>query len=547
VNVIRGSGNVYFDTATMLLLIVTAGRLLEASAKNRTSHAIRDLMKLAPEQARVLRYGAEAGIPSGEVRTGDVMVVRPGERIPADGRILSGECLIEESAFTGECRPRPCAPADRVWGGSINCDGLITVEATAVGSEALLGQILAMVYRAQHEQAPVERLAERISTAFIPVVWLVAIAAGGYWGLVRGDLEQAGMSALAVLVVACPCALGLATPMATCLAIGRAARAGVLVRSGEVLERLPSVRTVFFDKTGTLTANDLSVAEVRTADGVSPGEALAWAASLEAGSEHSVAAAIVAAARLSGISLGSITDFSAIPGRGVSGLVEIDGVTRRVTVGSLKLLAEEHETPGSVDLGDSELTTSYVGWDGMVQAAIVLRDHIRPAAEAAVAALAAIGVESSIISGDRREPTRHLADALGITRVFSECSPSEKATMITRARKHMPGVAMVGDGINDAPALAKADVGIAIGGGTDLAREASDVTLLGDDLMRIPWVLEFSRRVYKIIRQNLFWAFAYNSAAMLLAFAGYIHPLIAATAMVVSSIAVIANSMRVLR
>jgi len=552
-HVIAEAGHVYFDTATMLLLIVTAGRLLEASAKSRTFRAIRETIDLAPSTAHVLRGGGEVEVPSVEVAKGDLAIVRPGERFPADGRVVSGECMVEESAFTGESRPRPCSAGDRVCGGSVNCDGFVSVEVTAVGSESLLGQIERMVWEAQRGRAPVERLAERTASVMAPVVWLLAAGAAVYWGLARHDIGRGGMSALAVLVVACPCAFGIATPLATCLAIGRAARAGVLVRSGEILERLPAIGRVFFDKTGTLTGGELSVAETRPArDGLSADEALAWAASLEASSEHAAAKAVVAAARQRGLALGTVSGFRSIPGHGVAGDVTLDGETKQVTVGSLRLLAREHALPAALaDAGSEDTMTSvWVGWDGQVQAAISLLDRPRPDAARTVKALRTMGVASVLVSGDREGPTRRLAEEVGISEVFFECTPDEKARLLPArppvAARRSRLTAMVGDGINDAPALAEADVGIAVGGGTDLAKQSSDVTLLGGDLSRLPWVLQVAKATYRIIRQNLWWAFGYNSAAIALAFFGFVHPLIAAGAMVGSSAAVVTNSMRLI-
>lgn len=544
-HVICGDGHVYFDTAAMLLLIVTLGRLLEASAKNKTSRSIRELIELVPETARVLRNGQELEIPSKEVQIGDLLIIKPGERIPADGRITSGMCMVEESAFTGEARPRSCSVGENVFGGSVNCDGLITVEATAIGADSLLSQIQEMVRQAQQNRAPIEQLAERVAGATIPVVWLIAASALTYWGMLRGDMERAGLSALAILVVACPCALGLATPMAICLAIGKAARAGVLIRSGEILERLSRIRRIFFDKTGTLTENRLAVADIYVAPNtITPDEVLTWAAPLEAASEHAIARAIVNEAESRELTPGQLYDFTAFPGRGVEGSVTLNGETRRVTAGSFKLLLERHTIPNDLPITDEFLTTIYIGWDGKIQASISLSDTVRSEAHEVIADLHSAGVKTAIISGDLDAPTRRLAAEVNISDVFSECSPVEKVEALRKARF---GTAMVGDGINDAPALAEADVGIAIGGGTDLARQASDITLLGDDLTRIPWVLELSKSTHKIIRQNLFWAFGYNSIAICLAFFGFVHPLIAATAMVISSLFVITNSMRLLR
>lgn len=546
-NVIAGRGQVYFDTATMLLFLVTVGRLIEASAKNKTSKSIRELLDLTPSTARVRRDGIEREIPSSEVQRSDCLIVHAGERIPADGHIVAGRCLIEESAFTGESAPRSRGVGDLVCGGSINCDGLIEVEATAVGTQSLLSQIRAMIERAERERAPVERLTERVSTLFVPTVWAISLSAGLYWWLFRGNLETALMSALAVLVVACPCALGLATPMATCFAIGRAARSGALIRSGTVLELLPRIACVLFDKTGTLTENELVVSEATASNGVSIRDAVAAAASLERFCSHSIARAIISYAEGIEANACEAWGIAVIAGQGVKGVVEIDGTATRVAVGSLKLLLENHRLPDGV-AAPPGLTAVYVGWDREVKAVLSLESAVRQGAREVIAELQSAGIHTAIVSGDLASPTSATATALGIDQIWSECSPSEKADTVRAARKRFGGmVAMVGDGINDAPALAEADVGIAVGGGTDLAREASDITLLGDDLSRIPSVLTLSRLTYRVIRQNLFWAFAYNCAAIVLAFLGYVHPLIAASAMVVSSLAVIGNSLRLLR
>lgn len=549
VHVVRGSGHIYFDTATMLLLIVTLGRLIEATAKTKTSDAIKEIAGLLPSTAHVLREDEEVEVALDELSEGNLVVVRPGEQVPADGRILSGESLVVETAFTGEARPRPCSLGDSVFGGSVTCDGLIRVEVTAVGSRSVLSQIQEMVRHAQNNRAPIERLTQQAAAIFVPLVWIVAAAAGIYWGVLHHDTERASMSALAVLVVACPCALGLATPIATCLAIGRAARSGVLIRSGEVLERLAAIRKVFFDKTGTLTTGCLTVHGVYVAgDEVTESDALAWAAALESNSEHAIGQAVVTASHCSHAPTGKAISFRTIPGQGVRGLVQLDGETRYVTVGSQKLLYKDHEHSHGADIkiDVDHLTTVFVGWDGKVQASIALRDSIRTEAIGVIASLRTAEISVSVISGDREGPTRRVADELGIDNVFAECSPLGKIMLLKDARKPgAGGIAMVGDGINDAPALAEADVGIAIGGGTDLARQASDMTLIGDDLSLIPEMISLSRLTYCVIRQNLWWAFGYNSLAISAAFLGYVHPLIAATAMLASSSTVIAHSMRV--
>jgi len=541
---IMGRGQVYFDTGTMLLLIVTLGRLLEASAKNRTSQAIRDMMAMTPATARVLREGDEIEISSEEICAGDMLVVRPGEKIPSDGRITTGNCLVEEAAFTGESKPRTCSSGDYVFGGSVDCDGLIVMEVEAVGEDSLVARIREMVTQAQQDRAPVERFAERIATVFVPGIWLLAMGTAAYWAFACHNPARAGMTALAVLVVACPCALGLATPMASCLAIGRAARDGVLIRSGAVLERLPRINTIFFDKTGTLTCNSLSVEDILAAYGAAPDDILMWTAPLESASEHSIARAITTHARTHDLPVGRVTQFRAISGYGVEGDVIVNGESRHVTAGSLKLLLQSYELPPELTV-NTESTAIYVGWSGVIRGVILLGDSSRPEAREAIAALKAAGICTAVISGDREDPTRRLACELGISEVFSECIPTAKAEVIKKLRG--TGVAMVGDGINDAPALAQADVGIAVGGGTDLAKQSSDITLLGDDLSRIPAVLELSRTTCRIIRQNLWWAFGYNCIAISLACMGYIHPLIAASAMFISSLCVICNSLRLTR
>lgn len=545
IHVITHRGEVYFDTGTMLLLIMTLGRLLEASAKSRTSRTIKEMMSLTPETARVTRDGDEVEIKAGELSAGDVMLVKPGERVPADGTILSGNCLIEEAAFTGEAAPRSCSPGDSVFGGSIDCDGVITVEAQAVGQDTLAARIEDMVTQAKRDRAPVERLAEKVAGVFVPAVWVAAACSGAYWTFIAHDASKAWMSALAVLVVACPCALGLATPMATCLAAGKAARRGILIRSGAVLERLPHIRRVFFDKTGTLTVGFLNVCDIRTTGGVTVEDALRWAAPLEAASGHLIGQAVAAKAAESAPGEATLLGFSTIPGYGVQAEVTACGETRRVTIGSLALLTREHELPPELALSEAEnqMTAAYIGWGDKVQAVVLLSDAARPEGGEVIAALKRDGIRPAVVSGDRQEPVQRLAGELGIDEIYAECSPEDKAALVAKARG--TGLAFVGDGINDAPALSGADVGIAIGTGTDLARESGHVVLLGDDLSRIPEVISLARFTYRIIRQNLLASFGYNTIALVLACMGFVHPLIAALAMLASSLCVISNSLRI--
>jgi cation transport ATPase len=617
-HVITGQGQVYFDTATMLLVLVTLGRLLEASAKHRAAAAIKSAVDLIPRTSRLLRDGRELEIPSEELQVGDEVLVKPGERIPADGLIVSGDCLLEESAFTGESVPRSCSPGDSVFGGSTNCDGLIVVRVRAVEADSMLAGIREMVYAAHRGSIPFQGIVDRATAVLTPVIWGTSLCAAGYWWFAHHDLQHAGLSALAVLVVACPCALGVAAPLASAVAISRAARAGVLARSGKTLERMAQVRKVFLDKSGTLTTGEFTIEDILAGRDTDPDKVLAWAASLEYGSEHVIGRSIVNAAMASGITLGRIDDFRAHPGHGVSGTVILGGTNKFVTVGSEELLGRAHIWPdelGSVRAGalasipfplekdctgweslpnefskfQSASTHSsesmqtgclpaggndpapspppsrgggiqarpetdarsraFVGWDGHVQAVIMLNETLRSQGRELVQSLKDRHIESALISGDREAPASRLACTLGVETLFSGCTPEEKVAVIRAAREGSaaPVVAMVGDGINDAPALAEADVGIAVGSGTDLARQSSDVILLGDDLSRIPWLIDLSRLTCRIIRQNLWWAFGYNAIAVSLAFAGLLHPLMAALAMILSSASVLGNSMRLLR
>lgn len=547
-SVVSGRGQVYFDTATMLLTLVTVGRFLEASTRSRTSRSVRELLEAEPGGTHVLRDGQEVDVPAADVRVGDLVVVRPGERIPADGVVTSGSSLVEEAAFSGEPRPRPCSSGDRVYGGSLSCDGRLVVRAEAVGSDALLARVLQMVDEAQSSRAPVELLVDRIARIFTPAVWVLAACSLGYWGVVAHNVPKGAMAALAVLVVACPCALGLATPLATCLAIGRCARAGVLVRSGEVLEQLPRVERLFVDKTGTLTRGTMSVARIvcAEADDEAANRALALLATLESGSEHAIARAVVAEARAREIGLGELSEFRAVPGRGAAGRVALGGRSTTVMAGSSGFMREVGLAIPPALAIDGADTVTYGAWDGMVRAAVVLEDEARPEARSAVGMLAGQGIRVAMLSGDRRDVAEKLARQVGISDVRAECSPEAKVAAVRQAADVGEVVAMVGDGVNDAPALAAAHVGMAMAAGTDLARQSSGVTLLGDELTRIPWLFDLARATYRTIRRNLAWAFGYNMVALTAACLGMLHPLLAALLMLFSSVAVSGSSLRLL-
>jgi len=547
VHVVHGRGHVYFDTATMLLVLVTIGKLLEASAKTEASRNLKALRELAPPQAHLVTAAGEIEVPAASLASGDRVRVRPGDRVPADGTVESGRSTAQEAALTGEPLPRPVAPGDTVFGGSVNGEGEITVAVTASGGSALIAQIAHLVERAQMERAPAERLASRISAVFIPIVLALAVGAFGYWAW-RGDAARGGMSALAVLVVACPCALGLATPVAISVALARAARQAVLIRSPEALETLGRISLVFFDKTGTLTQGRPALRQIVPADpACGEREVLSWLASLESASEHVIARALVEAALAQGLPLGRPLEFRAFPGEGAWGQVVLGSERRELWAGTPALLAAQGlDIPNGDRLAEPDSTSSLllVAWGDRVRACVSVADTPRPDAAETVAGLRSLGVEVAMLSGDRRPAAEHIARAVGIARVEAQMTPAAKLDAVRAARTRGALVAVVGDGINDAPALAEADVGIAMGSGTDLAREVGEVVLLGEDLTRLPWVLRLARATRHTIRRNLLWAFGYNLIALTLAFGGYLHPLLAALIMLGSSLFVLRNSLR---
>jgi heavy metal translocating P-type ATPase len=540
---VRGAGNVYFDTATVLPTLVTFGKLIEGTAKSRTAQLVRSLETLLPRTALKIEPNGPREVPLGDLRVGDRVRIRPGERIPVDGRILEGRTIIEQAAFTGELQPRACGAGDEVIAGTVNgSDGLV-VRAERVGEDLLLRRIIAMVEEARASGAPSERVAERFAAVFVPAVLLLAVAAGLFWTLTDGP-AKGGFAALAVLVVACPCALGIAAPLAISFAIGRAARSGVLVRGGDVLERIGQVRTVFLDKTGTVTLLQPAVRRIERLDPeIGENELLAWLAALESGSEHAVARAVLAAAKERGLDMGTVSDFRMIPGLGAQGRVTWRGETREVRAGAERFAGPVAETAQNAE--STGLSLIYVAWGGKVRGRLVLSDRIRPDAAEAIRRLHEAGIATVLLSGDRAEAAESVARELGIERVEAPRLPQQKIEAVRAASSAERAVAMVGDGINDAPALAAADVGIALGAGTDLARQAGNVVLLSDRLDRVPWLIALSRRTRRIIVQNLAWAFGYNAIALAAAAAGRLHPLLAAVAMVVSSLTVLSNSARI--
>ncbi len=547
----------YFDTAAVLMTLIVLGRWLEARARGRTSEAIRRLMALAPGTARVLRDGREADIPVADVVVGDLIRVRPGDKVAVDGEVVEGASTVDESMLTGESLPVEKRPGFRVIGGTVNRTGSFTFRATRVGADTVLAQIIRLVEEAQGSKAPIQRLADRVSAVFVPIVLVVAALTFGVWWL--WGPQPAFLFALtnfvAVLVIACPCAMGLATPTAIMVGTGKGAEYGVLIKSAEALELLHKVRTVVLDKTGTLTIGRPVVTDVIPTGGMSPDDLLALAAAAEQGSEHPLGEAIVARAKERGLGLPPVSDFRAVPGHGIEARVS----GQRLLLGNARFLFErgvplEGLAAEARRLTEDGKTAVYVALDGRAVGVVAVADVLKLEARQTVAALHAMGIDAVMLTGDHRVTGEAIARQVGIDRVLAEVLPEDKAREIKRLQEEGRLVAMVGDGINDAPALAQADVGIAMGSGTDVAMEAADVTLMRGDLRGLVTALQLSRRTIRIIRENLVWAFGYNVILIPVA-AGVLYPLwgillspiLAGAAMAFSSVSVVTNSLRLKR
>ena len=536
--------DLYFESAAVILAFVSLGRWLEARAKGRASQALRHLLELGAKDARVLRKGKELRIPADAVQVGWLVKVLPGERFPVDGRVVEGDSNVDASMLTGESVPVATGPGDEVAAATVNLDGVLTFEATRVGEETALAQIAALVARAQASKAPIQRLADRISGVFVPVVLAIAAVTAVVWFAIDGTVEGALAPAVAVLIIACPCALGLATPAALMVGTGRGAQLGILIRSAEILERSRAVDTVVFDKTGTLTEGRMRLVEVAGCV-----ETLERAAAVEASSEHPVARAIVEGAAARGVALPPATGFRSVAGRGTRAVVEGSEVLvgRRTFLEGEGLVVPASIERYAADLAAGGRTIAWVGWDGAGRGVVAVADTLRPNAARAVAGVERLGLDTVLLTGDTRRAAEAIASEAGVGRVVAEVHPEDKVAEIERLRAEGHVVAMVGDGINDGPALATADVGIALGSGSDVAIEASDLTLVSDDPEGVVRAIALSRRTFRTIAQNLFWAFGYNVAAIPLAALGLLNPVVAAAAMALSSVSVLANSLRLRR
>ena len=548
------AADVYYEAVILIIAFILTGNSFEARAKRNTAQALRALVQLQPKTARVVRDGVERDLPIQQVIAGDLLVVRPGERLPVDGTVLDGESAVDESMLTGESLPVGKKTGDRVIGATINRTGAFRYTATTLGEDSMLAQIVRLMRDAQGSRAPIQALADRISAVFVPIVISIAIATFAVWAIVATDapLVRGFAAAVTVLIIACPCAMGLAVPTAVMVATGKGAELGVLIKGGEALQRSGDVTTVVLDKTGTVTEGRPTVTDLLVANGHDADETLRLVASLEGRSEHPVADAIVQHARARGLQTGTVEGFDSVTGRGVVGVV--DGAA--LVVGNAQLMADHaiDTTALAADaarLADAGRTPMYIARDGVFAGVLAVADPIRASSREAIVRLRELGLEVVMLTGDTRRTAEAIAREAGVERVVAGVLPEGKVAEIKRLQAAGAVVAMVGDGINDAPALAQADVGMAIGGGTDIAAEAADVVLMRGDLRAAAHAIILSRRTMRTMKENLFWAFIYNvvgipvaAGVLYPAFGLLLSPVLASVAMAFSSVSVVTNSLR---
>ncbi|WP_040491342.1 heavy metal translocating P-type ATPase [Ilumatobacter nonamiensis] len=546
---VTGGMELYFEASVVIMFFITLGRYLEARAKGRAGQALRSLVELGAKEARRVHDGVEEMVPVEAIEVGDLVKIRPGEKVPVDGEVVDGSSAVDESMLTGESLPVDKEPGDDVAGATVNSSGVLTIRATRVGAETALAQIVKLVEDAQTGKSGAQRLADRISAVFVPVVISIALLTFVGWAVIGGSVSDGVYAAVAVLIIACPCALGLATPMAIMVGTGRGAQLGILIKSVDVLERTRRISTVVFDKTGTLTEGAMSVTDVIALDGVDDSELLAKAGAVEADSEHPIGQAIAAAAREAQGALAEVTDLETIVGQGIR--ADVDGTTvwvgRRTLAKQADLALADGLEAAATELEQQGRTAVFAGWGGSIRGVIAVADTVKPSAATTIERLHDLGLSSAMITGDNARTAEAIGNSVGIDRVIAEVLPEDKQAEVERLQAAGEIVAMVGDGVNDAPALVQADLGIAIGTGTDVAIESSDLTLIRGDVGGVVSAIELSRRTYQTIVQNLFWAFGYNTIAIPLAAAGLLNPLIAGAAMAFSSISVVLNSLRLRR